>query len=273
MNPVADSANAKFWDELCGSWLARREGINGRSAADLSRFDLAYLGFYPYLLEYLAADRFEGKAVLEIGLGYGTIGQRLAGTAASYCGVDLADGPASVMASRLRHIGAPVAVARASARSLPFADHTFDWVVSIGCLHHTGSLAQSINEVHRVLKPGGQTLVMVYSQFSYRQWTRFPLRTIQAAFHELVRLPSDHPTSEAQRRLYDLDSLGIAAPQTVLVSRRQVRSLFRRFSDIRVRAENCDDVVPGGSRLQMRRRMLWTLGRTLGLDLYVVARK
>ncbi len=45
---------------------------------------------------------------------------------------------------------------RASVLELPFEDGTFDYVYSIGCLHHTGDLERSVQEVHRVVVPGGR---------------------------------------------------------------------------------------------------------------------
>ena len=47
--PALDDRNAAFWDELCGTSLARSLGINDASAESLRRFDDAYLGHYPYL--------------------------------------------------------------------------------------------------------------------------------------------------------------------------------------------------------------------------------
>ena len=56
-----DAGNARFWDELCGSALARSLGIEDASAESLRRFDDAYLALYPYLDAYLDADRPVGR--------------------------------------------------------------------------------------------------------------------------------------------------------------------------------------------------------------------
>src|SRR2546429_675657 len=53
------------------------------------------------------------------------------------------------------------------AENLPFADDVFDIVYSFGVLHHTENTEQAIDEVHRVLKPGGQAAVMLYAKSSY----------------------------------------------------------------------------------------------------------
>ena len=52
------------------------------------------------------------------------------------------------------------------ARSLDFDDNTFDLVWSWGVIHHSSETEKIISEIHRVLKPGGQSRVMVYHRNS-----------------------------------------------------------------------------------------------------------
>jgi SAM-dependent methyltransferase len=268
-----DSANAAFWDELCGSQLAAASGITQRSPDALAKFDSAYLSFYPYLLDYVQPDRLKGLSVLEIGLGYGTLGNRIAGAGAKYHGVDLAQGPVEMMAYRLRTLGLSQTALRGNAYTLPFRDRSFEFVVSIGCLHHTGQLEKAVAEIRRVLKPNGAVLVMLYNAFSYRQWLRSPLETFKAFVRESRGHVRDHRATERQRRAYDANLKGVAAPETVFVSRDRVRELFREYSDVRIHSENCGDLFPGGRRLSVRRRCLGPLGRMAGLDLYIAARR
>src|SRR5205814_4952916 len=95
------------------------------------------------------------KRVLEIGLGYGTLGQLIATRGADYHGADIASEPVGMMRQRLSWLGLPKdQVVQASVLELPFADGAFDYVYSIGCLHHTGDLERSVQEVYRVLAPG-----------------------------------------------------------------------------------------------------------------------
>jgi len=268
-----DRANAAFWDELCGTTFAQARQVDVRSAEGLRAFDRAYLDFYPYLLGYVRAEPMAGRSILEIGLGFGTLGQQIAEAGAIYHGVDVADGPVKMMAHRLRSAGLSPRVMRGSAYALPFPAAIFDVVVSIGCLHHTGRLQASIAEIHRVLRDGGRAIVMLYNEFSYRQWMRSPLRTATNLLRERRGSTADRHASVRERRLYDVNSGGVAAPETVLVSRRRVAQLFERYSDVAIAMENCDDVIPGGRWLSLRRRLLAPLGRRAGLDLYVTARK
>ena len=49
---------------------------------------------------------------------------------------------------------------------LPFEDDTFDVVFSHGVLHHVPDIDGGQREIHRVLKPGGELIVMVYARWS-----------------------------------------------------------------------------------------------------------
>ena len=261
MNQQAiDRSNAEFWNTLCGWGKAREAGITGESEDDLGRFDEVYFAFYPYLCRYVPRD-LSGKKLLEVGLGYGTLGQLLAERGADYFGVDIAAAPVAVMRQRLRRLSLPEdRVRQGSVLELPFEDETFDYVYSIGCLHHTGDLQRSVREVHRVLVPGGRAVVMLY----YRHSLRRLLFGLRAAVRR------DGPSlDDEMREVYDADEAGVPAPHTDFVSKREVRELFGDFARVRIDVQNFD-----GYRWGLRRELfLGNLARMVGLDLYVVADK
>jgi SAM-dependent methyltransferase len=256
---TVDQKNAAFWDTLCGWNMASEAGITGDSADDLRRFDELYLNFYPYLKGYVP-DSLEGKRVLEVGLGFGTLGQVLASRGGEYYGVDIASGPVAVMGRRLAWLGQPEDNAQeASVLELPFEDETFDFVYSIGCLHHTGNLPKSIQEVHRVLAPGGRAVVMLYNRHSFRR-LRYGLRSPMRRGESL---------DDEMRALYDAHESGEPAPHTDFVSRAEVKRLFRDFVRIRIEMQNFD-----GYRFGIKREwFLSNIARVVGLDLYIVADK
>src|SRR5262249_23172725 len=147
-------------------------------------FDEVYFEYYPYLTRYLPND-FQGRQVLEIGLGFGTLGQAIATRGAEYHGVDISPGPVAMMRKRLQWLALPddPRVQR-PALSLPYSVATFDSVYSIGCLHHTGDLPKSIDEVHRVLRPGGRAVVMLYNRRSFRRMAFAVLGTVFPRYRE-----------------------------------------------------------------------------------------
>jgi SAM-dependent methyltransferase len=256
---AVDTQNAAFWDTLCGWNLAQDAGITGRREDDLRRFDELYLGFYPYLEHYVQAD-FGGKKVLEVGLGYGTLGQLIASRNADYYGADIAEGPVANMSRRLSWLGLPENHAvQASVLELPFATETFDYVYSIGCLHHTGDLPRSIEEVHRVLAPGGRAVVMLYNRHS--------LRRMAYGARGLVR--REQNLDDEMRGLYDAHDSGEPAPHTDFVSKAEVRRLFQDFERVRIDVQNFD-----GYRFGLKREwFLSNVARVVGLDLYIAADK
>lgn len=268
-----DAKNARFWNELCGTSLARSLGITTASVDTLRRFDSAFLTRYPYLEGYVDSKSLIGRKVLEIGMGYGTLSQILAKTGCKYYGVDIAKAPVGIVRYRLASLGLPdeSEVQVASALNLPYRNSSFDYVYTIGCLHHTGNLSEAVNEIYRVLKPGAQTIVMLYNRLSFRRQVQVPvLRIARRLLHRCATVE----WSEQIRSLYDTNSKGEAAPHTDYVSPLEVRSLFRNFQSLRIEQQNFDEYTLTRHRLGLRREWaLKTLAAFAGLDLYIVATK
>jgi SAM-dependent methyltransferase len=265
-----DDLNAAFWNELCGTNLARELGIRDASAESLGRFDEAYFQLYPYLLDYFPRATVEGRRVLEIGLGYGTLGEALARLGADYHGLDLAEGPVAMMRARLGRIpeARPEQVSQGSALELPFDEASFDQVVSIGCLHHTGDLVGAVAECRRVLRPGGRLVLMVYNRRSARRLLLGPLLT---ARHRLV---PGAPSAEATLRyFYDGHADGGAAPSTDFVSVPELRGLLAGFHDVHIERRSIDRVPLGPFEVSRLWLMRLGLDRLVGLDLYAVAHR
>jgi ubiquinone/menaquinone biosynthesis C-methylase UbiE len=61
---------------------------------------------------------------------------------------------------RLARFGDRVVLGRADATALPYADASFDLVLSIGVLHHVGAWEKALIEAARVLRPGGALLAV-----------------------------------------------------------------------------------------------------------------
>ncbi|MBM3489276.1 MAG: class I SAM-dependent methyltransferase [Alphaproteobacteria bacterium] len=259
--------NARFWDELCGSTLARTLGISDHSPASLQRFDDWYFRFYPYLARHVPFPNVADKRVLEVGLGYGSVGERLARAGADYHGLDIAAGPVAMLNLRLARLGLRASAQQGSVLDCPFPDASFDHVVAIGCYHHTGDIGRALDETWRILKPGGEAWIMVYHAYSYRRWLRFPATTFAQWRWEYLGGAAPGKASAAERRAYDADSQGNAAPETAFLSRRQLKQLCARFRGFEARLENAslghlDQLVP-------RALQLATLGRLAGLDVYL----
>ena len=192
-----DQMNSEFWNELCGTGLAKSLGITDHTPESLKRFDDAYFAFYPYFLPIIDPARTAGKDVLEIGLGYGSLGQKLAEAGCRYHGLDIAANAARMTNLRLQMQGFQGRAVQGSAHAMPFPDESFDFVYSIGCFHHTGNVQRCFDETYRVLRPGGVAVMMVYNKFSFRQWTRWPWITFKDLLREWGLLSSIDVATEA----------------------------------------------------------------------------
>lgn len=116
----------------------------------------------------LTPDDLKGKLVLDVGCGMGRFADIATRWGARVVGVDLS-AAAEVAARNLadrEFVGL-----QADAFALPFAPESFDYVYSIGVLHHTPNCEQAVKNVVRYVKPGGTLAVWLYS--AYNPWYRF----------------------------------------------------------------------------------------------------
>jgi SAM-dependent methyltransferase len=89
-------------------------------------------------------------AVLEVGCGEGELAEQLAASPGiSVVAVDLS--PRMVELTAARGVDARVA----DVQALPFADESFDVVVAVWMLYHVPDLDRGLDEIVRVLRPGG----------------------------------------------------------------------------------------------------------------------
>lgn len=122
--------------------------------------------------------RWRGKKLLEVGVGAGTDHLQWARASADCHGVDLTDAAIETTRRHLAHYGLTSNLQRVDAETLPFSNESFDVVYSWGVIHHSEYPERIAGEIHRVLKPGGVFLGMIYGRHSltaYKAWLRFGL--------------------------------------------------------------------------------------------------
>jgi SAM-dependent methyltransferase len=265
--------NAQFWDELCGSQLARYLGIVDSNPESLKRFDDWYFDFYPYLDRHIKFNSLSGKKVLEVGLGYGSVSQKLAESGALYNGLDIAAGPVSMVNHRLSQNNLEGLAVKGSILEPPFADESFDAIIAIGCLHHTGDLRHAITRCLNLLRPGGRLTFMVYYAYSYRRWMQAPFDTVMYMREELKgQLGVVGASGARQRAAYDKSVSGEGAPHTDWISKNSLAAFCDEFTNVNMRIENIDIIPP--FKFWSRAQLLKTkIPSICGLDLYATARK
>lgn len=159
-----------------------------------------------HLIPWIESMR-AGTDVLEIGSGIGLDCHEMLLRGLRVTAVDYTEIALKTLSERLRRTGQPASLAAADACRLPFQAATFDHVYSFGVLHHVTDTAQAVAEVHRVLKPRGQALIMLYNRHSLNELV-----------HRVTGVPFEdrHELCPVVRRY--------TVPE--------VRRLFRAFADV-----------------------------------------
>lgn len=106
-----------------------------------------------------------GKLVLDVGCGMGRFAEVATRWGAHVVGIDLSLA-AEVAAENLADRDG--AFFQADVFKLPFAPESFDYIYSLGVLHHTPNCEQAFKGLPRLLKPGGRIAIWLYSK--YNNW-------------------------------------------------------------------------------------------------------
>lgn len=120
-----------------------------------------------YLPEVVDFPSYKGKTFLEVGCGVGIDLVRFARAGAICTGVDLAEVSIDLAKQNFAQNGLEADLRVMNGEALAFPDNSFDVVYAHGVLQYTADAPQMVRELHRVLKPGGEAIVMVYNKYSW----------------------------------------------------------------------------------------------------------
>jgi len=121
-----------------------------------------------------------------------------------YVGIDVSRGMLSHAQRRLKAAGGDPLLVQADACRLPFAENTFDVVYARGMLHHLPDPARGMQEIRRVLKPGGVAVVLDPNETLLSRLPRYLARRTD-------HFDDDHKSfraSELERLVKDALTLG-----------------------------------------------------------------
>jgi SAM-dependent methyltransferase len=252
--------NDNLKERVRAFWQANPCGVKFADAAPGTRHFYELVEAHRYAKEWhipVAADFRSARdlKVLEIGCGLGTDGAQFAEAGADYTGVDLTEAAVDLARKRFELFDLPGKLQTADAENLDFADESFDLVYSHGVLHHTPETAKAVKEVHRVLRPGGHAVVMLYHRGSYNY--RVNISVLRRAGAHLLKWepgvklinkitgePLDSLRRHAKLLKTEKESYlkpeeflsqntdGAGNPLARVYSRREARELFKDFSEV-----------------------------------------
>lgn len=147
---LAGRMSARMYDPVL--WLGERRGMRARRAG---------------LLRDARGD------VLEIGAGTGLNLEHYPDAVESLTLTEPVAEMAALLARRAERTSRDVRVVEAPAERLPFADDSFDTVVSTLVLCTVEDVDATLAEVRRVLRPGGQLLFVEHLRSDSERWARW----------------------------------------------------------------------------------------------------
>lgn len=120
------------------------------------------------LENFIPYQSFTGKKVLEIGCGAGLVSSHIARSGAKLTAIDITKNAIEMTKKRFQLYKLNGDIIKMNAEEMEFNDQTFDYVVTWGVIHHSGNMQSILDEIYRVLKPGGKAFIMVYNKNSLR---------------------------------------------------------------------------------------------------------
>jgi SAM-dependent methyltransferase len=121
-----------------------------------------------HILGCLDGIDFNGKKVLEIGLGQGADSEQIIRRGGHWSGLDLTAESVARVCTRLQLRNLPYDdIKQGTALQIPYLDASFDMVFSHGVLHHIPEIRAAQAEIARVLRPNGELIIMVYAKWSF----------------------------------------------------------------------------------------------------------
>jgi ubiquinone/menaquinone biosynthesis C-methylase UbiE len=120
-----------------------------------------------YLPQVVTFSAYQNQKLLEIGCGVGIDLIRFAQGGAIVTGVDLAETSIELAGQNFTQNGLQADLRVMNGEALTFEDNSFDVVYAHGVLQYTANPRQMIREMYRVLKPGGEAILMAYNKYSW----------------------------------------------------------------------------------------------------------
>ena len=256
----------KYWEENTPQyWYSNKEEGSKEYYDDIQR--VRYSEVYTYLPKLAEFDKHAGKKVLEIGCGQGTDLLQYAKSGSKVFGTDLTEAAIKKTKQMFLVYGIDADLRVCNAEDLKcFEDNSFDIVYSFGVIHHTPETQKCIDDIRRVLKPGGKAFVMIYAKGLNYLFKLFYNHILQGGFlkYSLVETISGH--SEYKRK----------CPLTKMYSKRQARKMFSAFKNVKIRKKHNPqfrDILPLPIFKMMPKHLYEIFQRIFGDNLMISCEK
>jgi len=179
-----------------------------------------------FVLDFYEFKKNKNKKVLDVGCGPGWVTKNYAKARAKITSVDLSANSVFMAKKHLAYFNLKSNFNVADAEKLPFKDNTFDFICSDGVLHHTLDTKKGVQEIYRVLRPGGKAVISFY----YKNFIIYSkLFFITKILMSLLQVKTPHGIKKVLKltpqelvRRYD----GADNPKGVALSKNECKKIF-----------------------------------------------
>lgn len=176
-----------YWDNHVHDWKIARSPAGTREFfEEIEAYRFEKLRYLAQIVDFAG---YRGRQVLDVGCGVGNDLSRFARGGARCTGIDLAPHSIALARSNFRQRGLEGRFMVMNGEALELPDDSFDLVWCHTVLHFTPHPERMVREIHRVLKPGGEAIIMTVNRCSW-------LNVLQ----RLVKLEIDHLDSPVFRQ-------------------------------------------------------------------------
>ncbi|MBI1872855.1 MAG: class I SAM-dependent methyltransferase [Acidobacteria bacterium] len=206
----------RYWDTHIHDLKMTTHAVGTREFFDdLDAYRFDKLHYLPTVVDFAG---YGGRALLEVGCGIGTDLVRFARGGAMVTGVDLSATAVELARKNFELHGLQPAELRvADGESLPYVDESFDVAYAHGVAQYAADARQLIRECHRVLRPGGEAIFMVYNRIS---WLNALSKVMRVDLeHEDAPVLNKYSAREVQELLTDFSSVRIVPERFPVRSR------------------------------------------------------
>lgn len=228
-------------------------------------------GYFSKIFDY---KRYQSGNILEVGCGLGCMAMNWAKHGAKITAVDLNPTAVHMTKKRFKVFDLPESsVMEADAENLPFSGGCFDYVYSWGVLHHTPNIQSALDDIYRVLRPGGEIGIMLYHRHSLLYWYFVQYLEgfvhMENAFLDSLELSSRYSDGAEKE----------GNPHTWPVTRREVYQLMKRFDNLKIQVLGTDlphvldKWMPALGQIIFPQVFIRSLARRWGWSLWITASK
>lgn len=188
-----------YWNQHVDDWkIAQYPAGTPEFFAETEQYRFEKLH---YLAKRIPFEDYQGKKVLEVGSGLGNDLSRFAADGAHVTGIDLADRAIELGQINFQQRSLAGEFHLMDGEQMTFDANSFDLVYCHTVLQFTSGPEVMIQEIHRVLKPGGKAILMVINRWSWL-----------ILMHKLLKIEIDYMDSPVFHRFNNSEFRRLLAP-------------------------------------------------------------